>query len=104
MKSIKVMPDYDCFPLWAHGNNEVGNIDPASLPISNSLISRLNEWAAEYDKTLDQNYPPNSGFQNKEAEVKFVIRGYSLAKELKAELNSIEVIYYDIDNWRERVL
>lgn len=104
MNSIKVMPDYGCFPLWVHGDDEVGNIDPEGLPLSTSLISRLNEWAAEYDKTLDQNYPPNSGFKHREAEVRFVMRGYKLAKELKAELNGVRVIYYDIDNWRERIL
>ena len=98
------MPDYGCFPLWEHGENAVGNIDPASLPLPTSLVSRLNEWAAEYDKTLDQNYPPNSGFLNREEEVKFVINGYNLAKELKEMLAGVQVIYYDIDNWRARII
>ncbi|KES16178.1 hypothetical protein GASC598I20_006050, partial [Gilliamella apicola SCGC AB-598-I20] len=36
MKKIKLMADYECYPLWIDSDNEVGNIDPDSLLISDS--------------------------------------------------------------------
>lgn len=101
MKAIKVMPDYGCHPLWHHGNTEVGDINPSILPISPSLIARLEKWAAEYDATLNHDYPPDSSFTSKEEKERFVARGFELAKLLKTELNNIAVIYYDIDQNRE---
>lgn len=102
MRVIKVMSDYGCSPLWHSDEDEVVNIDPESLPISSLLVSQLNEWAAEYDATLNQEYPPESCFSSKEVEIKFLAKGYELASALKAELGSITVTYYDIDQKRER--
>jgi len=96
------MPDYDCYPLWRHGDGQVGNIDPNTLVLSKSLIKKLAVWKEEYDHTLNRSNPIESGFLTKEAEVKFVATGYELAVELKAELKHIEITYYDIDQRRER--
>lgn len=41
MKTIKLMADYDCFPLWKSSPGEVGNIDPEDLPISYDLKAYL---------------------------------------------------------------
>ena len=97
MQSIKVMPDYGCHPLWANDLDEVGDIDPADLPISALLISELNKWASDFDLTLNDNYPPDSGFSNQECKAKFVVKGFELASTLKDELKSVIVVYYDID-------
>jgi hypothetical protein len=102
MQAIKVMPEYGCFPLWHNDENEVGNIDPDSLPISSLLVSQLNEWAADFEATLNQEYPPDSGFNKKETEVIFLTKGYELASALKAELGTVTVTYFDIDQQRER--
>ena len=102
MRAIKVMPEHGCFPLWHNEENEVGNIDPESLPISSLLTSQLNDWAAEYEATLNQEYPPESCFSSKEIEVKFLAKGYELASALKTELGTVKVTYYDIDQQRER--
>jgi hypothetical protein len=51
MKAIKVMADYDSWPLW-HYKDEVGNIDPASLSLSAKLIADLAAWSANYDTWL----------------------------------------------------
>jgi len=102
MRAIKVMPDYGCFPLWHNDDDDVGNIDPESLPISSLLASQLKDWAAEYDETLNQEYPPESCFSSKEIELRFLAKGYELASALNAELGPITVTYYDIDQMRER--
>ena len=91
------MPDYDCYPIWHQGESMVGNIDPEALDISMSLVQRLEAWQKEFDQTLDRDNPIESGFTNKEALAKFVVNGYELAVEIKAELKTVGVTYYDID-------
>jgi hypothetical protein len=58
MRTIKVMADYQCFPLWEASPGEVGNIDPDDLPISHILKERLAAWARAFDATLSMDYPP----------------------------------------------
>ncbi|QYJ93153.1 hypothetical protein [Shewanella spartinae] len=94
MTSIKVMTDYLCFPLWHYGADEVGEIDPTSLPISKELSSSLMEWAAEYDATLNEDDPASSGFLSSLAEADFIEKGLKLAQELKSVLVNVEVYYY----------
>ncbi|QYJ88421.1 hypothetical protein [Shewanella halotolerans] len=94
MTSIKVMIDYHCFPLWHYGADEVGEIDPTSLPISKELSSSLMEWAAEYDATLNEDDPASSGFLSSLAEADFIEKGLKLAHELKSVLVNVEVYYY----------
>ena len=95
------MPDYDCHPLWHHGGEQVGNIDPNTLRLSSSLVQKLAVWKEEYDQTLNSINPAESGFPGKEAEVKFVATGYELALELKTELKHTYIAYYDINQKRE---
>lgn len=102
MNSIKLMPDYECHALWHYNSKEVGDIEPRSLGLSNELASDIENWAAEYDSTLKQKDPAESGFPNKEDEIKFVSNGYKLALRLKKELKGMSVIYFDIDQNRER--
>ena len=45
MKKIKLMPDYGCFPIWGMDDDNFGNIDPYSLPISKSLAEEL--WCGQ---------------------------------------------------------
>ncbi len=49
-KKIKLMADYQCYPLW--DMEEIGNIDPNKLPISIVLKRQLNTWAECYDDLL----------------------------------------------------
>lgn len=86
MKKIRVMPDYGFHALWNFESEDKGDIDPRSLPISVDLALQLESWASEYDKTLNQDYPPDSGFKTKELEVKFVASGYELAVMLSYQL------------------
>jgi hypothetical protein len=62
MKFIKLMPDYNCHPLWHHKSKNVGDINPKRLPLSKGLINSLEQWAKTYDSTLNKEYPPDSVF------------------------------------------
>ena len=93
MIKIKLMPDYQCYPLWGISENNLGNIDPKSLPISEGLISSLMDWAKEYDATLNLEDPLSSGFATKELELAFKKEGEYLLKRLRTELgNSYQLI------------
>jgi len=94
MNSIKVMTDYQCFPIWHYGSDNVGDIDPATLPISKELVASLLEWASIYDATLNSEDPINSGFLDESAQTDFIEKGLELAQKLKSELKSTEVYYY----------
>jgi hypothetical protein len=87
MKKLKLMADYECFPLW-ETNGQIGNIDPYSLPISNSLKEELVSWGEIYDATLNIDDPANSGFCNFQEEIEFKTKAYELADKLRIELGS----------------
>lgn len=57
MKLLKLMPDYQCCPLWNMSPGEYGDVNPADLPISKELQLGLSRWAAVYDGTLNLAYP-----------------------------------------------
>ena len=86
MRVLKLMPDYGCFPLWEASPGQVGNVDPQTLPISQSLKVDLARWAASYDKTLNADDPMNSGFEVEEDEERFKQEGRALGQRLQAEL------------------
>ena len=86
MRKIKLMADYECYPIWEVFSDGIDNIDPSSLPISDRLASRINNWADEYDQTLNHQDPSKSGFNSEEAMKSFEVQGKLLFNELKEEL------------------
>ena len=88
---LKLMSDYHCFPLWAMP----GNVNPDDLPLSDELKSSLHQWATSFDRTLNHDYPPDSGFANPQDEEAFEAEGLRLWQELRRELRDLyEVVYY----------
>jgi hypothetical protein len=92
-RSIKVMADYGCWPLWHHQSATVGNIDPASLPISSSLASAFAVWSSMYDSRLNLSDPAATSWANAEL-LAFVSRGADLAALLQRELGTASSIFY----------
>lgn len=86
MKSMKLMADYQCYPLWNMSPGEYGDMNPDDLPISKELKLRLFRWAALYDETLDLDCPLSSGFKNEEQELDFKREGERLLECLRNEL------------------
>jgi hypothetical protein len=82
---IKLWADYGSYPLW--GVDEIDNIAPEELPLSQATIQRLNAWQDTYDKTLNQDYPPLS-------EMDFKQEGISLWKQLCLELAPDYEVFY----------
>ena len=85
MRTLKLMPDYFCFPLWEADPGEVGNVDPAGLPISQALRDRLLQWAGAFDAMLDMSDPAASRIAPEVAQA-FEREGAALAQALRDEL------------------
>ncbi len=96
-KKIKLMPDYHSYPLWLLGA-DYDNLAPNDLPLSQATIARLDSWAKKYDATLNDDYPPDSGFASLEDEVIFELEGIILWLQLRQELPTYyEIVYYSYD-------
>jgi len=92
MRTIKLMADYQCYPLWEASPGEVGNVDPGELPISSLLKEQLMMWAAKFDATLDMDDPANSGFESEKAADEFRNEGMALARQLQDELGAAYIV------------
>lgn len=81
---IRVMADYDCFPLWRDDPDGVSNIPPGEAGLPEELANELMVWADVYDRTLDRGDPLRSGFADADAEARFVAQGRVLAGRVAA--------------------
>jgi hypothetical protein len=86
MRTIKLMADYDCFPLWEILDDGLENIDPLDLPISEDLHDALQNWTDKYNATLKDDDPISSSFASNEEEEAFKEEGEELFQWLKKEL------------------
>lgn len=96
MRTIKLMADYQCFPLWEVSPEIVGNINPQDLPISSMLKQALMMWAAKFDATLNMDDPVSSGFGSERAANEFREEGDALAQRLQEELGKNYVVVKNI--------
>lgn len=93
--TLKLMADYRCFPLWEVLDDGTRNVNPNDLALSGDLNAALHNWAAAYDRTLNQDYPPDSGFATPKDEATFEEEGRRLWKELQSQLGlKYRVTYY----------
>lgn len=90
---IKLMADYDCWPLW--GLSEVGNIDPCTLSLSTTTQEALAKWAQDYNNTLNRADPIQSAFATPEDALAFNKEGWRLWECLQRELPELKVLYFD---------
>jgi hypothetical protein len=92
--TIKLMADYECFPLWS--KDQGTNLDPASLSLSTALVRDLRAWADAYHGTLRREDPLASGFASEDDEKAFLAEGLRLARRVAVELGSgYHVEYFD---------
>lgn len=95
MIKLRLMADYECYPLWVSEPGKVLNVNPEKVPISVGLVCDLREWSSLYDATLNREDPARSGFDSAEEEREFKRSGEILARRLQDELGmSYEIEYF----------
>lgn len=101
-KKLKLMADYDCHPLWELADDDAFcNLNPDQMKLSDELVESLHAWADRFNRTLNQEYPPNSGFATQQDEDAFETEGLRLFAKLQLELSAeYKVVYYSIKNSR----
>lgn len=100
-QQIKLMADYESWPLWWAGDADPGNIDPHTLPLSSATIARLEAWADAFDATLNQDDPASSDFPSDAAFEAFEAEGRALWLLLREELApEYQVLYRSLKERR----
>ena len=89
------MADYYCSPLW--DVDDGGDLDLGELPLSGSLVERLNRWQQRYDDQLKLGKLEASEWFSEEAEAAFDEEGRSLAVEVQNELGEQFEVWYWLD-------
>ena len=84
MRPLRLMADYQCYPLWEAGE-AIGNVDPRSLDISSDLADALIAWGNEYTAMLNWEDPASSGFADEATAEAWVLAGGLLASRLRDE-------------------
>jgi hypothetical protein len=93
-RKLKLMPDYQCFPLWREDPTQPDNIDPSTLPLSAETLSALERWAQAFDARLDLD-DPAQGRDIPPAEIDaFEREGVRLWRQLRKELASEYEVSY----------
>ena len=77
------MADYGCYPLWESTESRLVNLSPEELNLSTELVDSLNQWASDFDATLNRENPLISNFTSKESGDKFENNGKQLYQILK---------------------
>jgi hypothetical protein len=95
-KQMKLMADYGSTPLWEYLDGDLVDIpNPDDLSLTSDLKAALHKWDAAYDRTLCQEYPPDSGFASPAEEEAFETEGRRLWRELQSQLGpGWEVSYH----------
>lgn len=93
-KSVKVMTDYDCHPLWLSTKNFESNVSPAELDLSPELARDLKQWADAFDSSLNRENPAESFWSDEEHEAHMRL-GRPLAVRLARERPDLVVYVMD---------
>lgn len=95
VKKIKLMADYQCWPLWDMSDPD--NIEPAELPLSAETIERLLRWSQTFDAILNWDDPASSGFESEQSAAAFEQEGIGLWLQLRQELAPDYEVHYFSD-------
>lgn len=91
-KKIKLMADYDSYPLW--DMEDPDNINPNELPLKQETIQSLLNWSKAYDNILNLDDPASSDFSSEREAEKFEKEGIKLWKRLHEELKENYQVFY----------
>jgi hypothetical protein len=64
------------------------------IHLSSDLVASIAQWDERYQATLNEDYPPDSGFPSPADQERFVADGRELARRIKAEVPSTVRVQY----------
>ena len=89
IRRLKLMWDYQCWPLWENNGVIFKTFDPATFPLSESTLARLQAWAAIPDAKLAEHISaPQDMTWTEEEKRSFEAEGLELWRILRRELGS----------------
>lgn len=94
-RRYRLAPDYGCLsPIWDDDwdGERTLNPDPEALGLSAGLCDALRLWQEEFERTLDQDDPRNSGFRSDAERDAFNDEGARLLHAMQRELGSDVVV------------
>lgn len=98
---IKLMWDYDCWPLWQHDGRIFVNVDPAGFSLSPSTLARLEAWSAIPDAKLAEVQNPQDMQWSAVEKQAFEAEGRALWSILRRELGpEYHVVYHSTTEGR----
>lgn len=107
---VRLGAEWGAGPLWiTFGREETvaANYLPEEardvLDLPPGLLLDIARWDHDYQRILDENYPPDSKFPSEEAALRFRRTGFALAKQLRAALPPGIAVEY-AENFSDRVL
>ncbi len=83
-KKIKVMTEYNYFPLW--DMETADNLEAEDLPLSLEISEKLADWGDIYDQIINWDDPSLSGFKSEQDKINFEKQGVILAIKIQEEL------------------
>jgi hypothetical protein len=81
-RNLHLMADYGAAGVWDHDGNP---LDPARLPLSDKLRTRLARWCARFEKSFEAEIDLEA----------FAAEGRAIARAVKAELPDWSIVYFD---------
>jgi hypothetical protein len=94
---IRIMAEYECFPIWIIRGAQTLNVPPRDLEIDQDLAGELQRWATDFDMTYKPDDPLSSGFPDADDEREFNERGQRLARRVATAIGpKFEVTYFDL--------
>lgn len=86
MKILRLGVVYGAPPIFDTDIESMGYVELSELCISPSLRAQLKEWNEDFQRTLSDDYPPDSGFKSDADRHRHNSRGERLAALLQLEV------------------
>ena len=81
-RNLHLMADYGTAGIWDYDG---APLDPAKLPLSPKLRTRIERWCARLQKSLETEIDLDA----------FAAEGHAIARAVKAEMPSWSIVYFD---------
>lgn len=97
--NVKIMPEYECSPLWDVTTGPAKNLPVEDLALSRELADVITDWNRRFQETYCPDDPVASGFSN-DADIRaFEEEGQVIRAQLELELgnDSVTVKYIGIN-------